>query len=58
MHPYQSSPVEPNQAYQFAQLSNLLLHYSPMATTTAPPIKPILKIKHKKIKEKEKKNHL
>ena len=26
MHPYQSSPVEPNQAYQFAQLSNLLLH--------------------------------
>ena len=48
MHPYQSSPVEPNQAYQFAQLSNLLLHYSPMATTTAPPIKPILKIKNKK----------
>ena len=39
MHPYQSSPVEPNQAYQFAQLSNLLLHYSPMATTTAPLIK-------------------
>ena len=52
MHPYQSSPIEPDRAYQFAQLLDLLLHYSPMATTTAPLIKTNLKEK-----EKEKKNH-
>ena len=48
MHPYQGSPVEPNQAYQFAQLSDLLLHYSPIATTKAPQIKTNLKKKKKK----------
>ena len=45
MHPYQSSLVEPNQAYQFAQLSDLLLHYSPIATTKAQQIKTNLKKK-------------
>ena len=48
MHPYQSSHVEPNRASQFAQLSDLLIHYLPMATTKAPQIKTNLKIKNKK----------
>ena len=43
MHQYQSFSVEPNRSYQFAQLSDLLLHYSPMVTTTAPLIKTNLK---------------
>ena len=43
MHPYKSSHVEPNQAYQFAQLSDLLIHYLPMATTKALQIKTNIK---------------
>ena len=43
MHPYQSSHVEPNRAYQFAQLSDLLIHYLPMATTKALQIKTNIK---------------
>lgn len=39
MHPNKSSPVDPNQAYQFAQQLDLLLHYSPMATTKARKIR-------------------
>ena len=48
MHPYQSYDVEPNWAYQFAQLSDLLIHYLPMATTKALQIKTNIK-KEKKI---------
>ena len=43
MHPYQSSHVEPNRAYQFAQLLDLLIHYLPMATTKALQIKTNIK---------------